>query len=53
MEGGLQTKNEVFRAEEGIWTSLKKHEILGRPKNIAQATLGRPKGPKDAQRDAF
>ena len=44
---------EVFRAEGGIWTPLKKHEILGRPKNSPKAALGRPKGPKDAQEGAF
>ena len=42
-----------FRAQGSIWTPLKKHEILGRPKNGPKAALGRPKGPKDAQKGAF
>ena len=42
-----------FRAEGGIGTLLKKHEILGHPKNDPKAALGRPKGPKDAQKGAF
>ena len=42
-----------FRAEGGIWTPLKKHKILGHPENDPKAALGRPKGPKDAQKDVF
>ena len=42
-----------FRAEGGIWTPLKKHQILGHPKNSPKAALGRPKGPKHAQKGAF
>ena len=47
------SQNEPFRAEGGIWTPLKKHEILGHPKNGPRAALGSPKGPKDAQKGAF
>ena len=48
-----KSQNEVFRAEGSIWTPLKKHEILGSPKNSPKAALGRPKGPKHAQKGAF
>ena len=51
--GGVTSKMEVFRAQGSIWTPLKKHEILGRPKNSPKAALGRPKGPKHAQKGAF
>ena len=50
---GNDLKIRRFRAQGSIWTPLKKHEILGRPKNSPKAALGRPKGPKDAQKGAF
>ena len=49
----LKSKIWLFRAEGGLWTPLKKHEILGHPKNGGKAALGRPKVPKDAQNEAF
>ena len=47
------SKIRRVRAQGSIWTPLKKHEILGHPKNGPKAALGRPKGPKDAQKGAF
>ena len=49
----ISSKMTCFRAEGGIWTPLKKHSILGHPKNSPKAALGRPKGPKHAQKGAF
>ena len=49
----LISQIELFRAQGSIWTPLKKHEILGRPQNSPKAALGRPKGPKHAQKGAF
>ena len=52
-KAGSKSKHLLFCAGGSIWTPLKKHEILRHPQNGPKAALGRPKGPKDAQKRAL